>query len=133
MKDERLYALSSDSMQRVDESFFPYFCETYPSRIAYLVSWPYGEMTVAKAGFTRSPRRWRVFVARGATVDALFYGSAAASVENALLDWLSSEGDHAFQSKEQAAPHLGSKGGGWLECYALPTERYERLLTEVNA
>jgi hypothetical protein len=85
----------------------------------YLVRWPDG---VTKVGYT-SFKRWRTFELRGAEVLAVW-------AFDDCTDGLACEEDMQqalpfplrFRSAREAIPYLGSGGGGYLECYATPTD-----------
>lgn len=86
----------------------------------YVVLWPDG---VIKAGIAGDATRWGKFTARGARLVALFAfdrASHAIELETALDGILDSLGVPAFERKQDAEAHLGSGGGGYLECYRLP-------------
>ncbi len=86
----------------------------------YIVHWP--EIRVIKAGFSCN-QRWRPFVLRGAViVDLIEFdcSSDAFAFEDVVDHALRAVCEPAFRTAADAEPHLGGRGGGWLECYPLP-------------
>lgn len=84
----------------------------------YVVRWPDG---VIKAGYASNRSRWRHFVNRGATLDALIsfasYSEASAA-EDIVHTLMQQSYPLAFNSKQEFVSHTGSSGAGWTECYA---------------
>lgn len=89
--------------------------------VVYLVHWP--EISVMKAGIS-TRKRWRAFLQRGAVVvdlvefDDYFEASAFESV---AVEGLRTLGPYGFSSAEEAAPYLGGNGGGYRECFKIPS------------
>lgn len=91
---------------------------THPA--CYLVAWD--DERIIKAGYSHC-QRWRKFTLRGARlvrVEFFDRSTHAFALETALDAYLRSIGVTAFPSKEAAAEHLGSDGGGWAECIRVP-------------
>lgn len=90
----------------------------------YIVHWP--EIGVVKAGYSCN-QRWRAFALRGATVVDLVPcedSTDAFALEHVVEEALRREcRKRAFTSADDAAPYLGNRGGGWLECWKLPPGR----------
>jgi hypothetical protein len=82
----------------------------------YVVRWPDG---VVKVGITER-QRYKSFVARGGQVVALAHGrciwSESEAEERGQL-YLGARFPMAFRDRDEAVPSLGSRGGGWMECY----------------
>lgn len=95
------------------------YSETEPT--VYIVYWP--EINVVKAGFSCN-QRWRSFALRGAVVvDLVPCGNArdAFALERLVDRALQSVcRRRPFKSAAEAAPYLGNRGGGYLECWSLP-------------
>ena len=94
----------------------------------YVVAWD--EIRMIKAGYT-SLRRWRNFVLRGARLVHLYRmptARAALDLELRFEVTFARNGLRAFGSASEAAPFLGSSGGGYLECFFLPEHCYEHVL-----
>lgn len=86
----------------------------------YAVHWP--EINVFKVGFSEY-RRWRAFEARGANVlDLMMFDhfKEAFDFELACHLAMSEVCRSAFKSGQEAACYLGSRGGGYKECYRVP-------------
>lgn len=87
----------------------------------YIVQWP--DQRVVKAGYSLH-QRWRAFELRGAVVVDLieFESHNDAYVFEQLVDaaLCAACRKRPFKSAKDAAPLLGTGGGGWMECWALP-------------
>ena len=99
----------------------------------YVVGWP--SIGVVKAGSTMAGRpRYGAFLSRGAVMLHLaahpFGGDLA--VESSLHREMVARWPRAFSCKEDAAPHLGGRGGGYLECYSIPTQEWPALIDLVK-
>lgn len=108
--------------------------EPSPNTI-YFVWWPAAR--VMKVGYT-DQSRWRIFEPRGAEVLLLRqFDSARAALdfESACHEALASACRPAFAGREQAKASelLGSQGGGWLECFAVPADLMGSELVEFCA
>lgn len=84
----------------------------------YLVTWP--DHLIIKAGVTDCAR-WRNFVARGALLLDARLDLRPWRLETDLERCLSDRLPRAFRVREDAAPWLGNRGGGYLECYRAPS------------
>lgn len=87
----------------------------------YAVHWP--EINVFKIGFSER-QRWKAFVNRGANVigllDDFAAGTSGYDFEYACHLVSSEVCRPGFKSAEEAAPYLGGRGGGYMECYRVP-------------
>ena len=95
----------------------------------YIVGW--SEEGVVKAGVTMNGRqRFGPFLARGAEMLHLeaFEAGGDVAAEQRVHDALSARWPRAFASKAEAAPLLGRKGSGYLECYRVPYAEWHSAL-----
>jgi hypothetical protein len=95
----------------------------------YLVGWD--DDLIIKAGVTMG-RRWKKFVSRGATLYLLHRndsgdGRTFCDLERVIYAGLPpGMTGRAFSTKEEAVGHLGSGGGGYMECVRAVDERAYR-------
>ena len=84
----------------------------------YVVRWPDG---VTKVGWSWYPSRWRGFISKGASLAALMSSDyyEIRDLESKCMDVLYELGPAAFATRHEAVAHLGSQGGGYLECRVL--------------
>lgn len=113
-RDKRPYMTFPD-----DALLHPFTKSIRPDAYVYLVAWGSGPTAVVKVGETWAPRRWRGYLARGATIVQIVRaaGSDALRIEREVDHALAAIALPAFRSKLEAAPYLGSGGAGWMECY----------------
>ena len=125
MADKRAFA----NPQRLDQPFHFTSAGKIYSPQRYLVGWPDG---IVKVGSTDNGRkRWGPFLRRGAEMlDLANYGKDGSEMHAEL--WLQaqlrSRFSRAFASKPEAAPYLGSRGAGYLECYSIPVSRWPEIV-----
>lgn len=96
---------------------------------AYIVGWPIEG--IVKAGYTSvGRRRYGAFLSRGADLLYLeaFPALGAFDAEKRLGDAMGARWPSAFANKEEAAPYLGSRGAGYLECYRIPVEDWQDVI-----
>ena len=90
----------------------------------YVVAWPEG---IVKAGNTwNGRRRWGPFLSRGAAMlDLATFDSLGPDLESEqyMHTILAERFPPAFQHRSEATDHL-PRGGGWMECYAVPPEEF---------
>lgn len=90
----------------------------------YIVGWP--DHGVVKVGTTSiGRRRYGLFLARGGTMihnQAFPPGMHSFSSESRIERILAAAGPRAFADKTEAAPLLGNRGAGYLECYRIDTK-----------
>lgn len=117
-------------VEQVSDDDFTYSSERFRPGFLYIVSWPAHDGLVVKAGVTDYPARWRKFLARGATLHALWRGPDYVRLETAIHRRMDARYRCAFARKEDAQAFTGSLGG-WMECYAVPEADLPLLLEEV--
>lgn len=94
----------------------------------YVVGWPEG---IIKIGSTLDgKRRWGPFLARGALmIDLAFYERLLEALEAEV--WLGKQlrGNYqqAFRQREDAKDYLGNNGGGYTECFRVPTVEWAEI------
>lgn len=99
----------------------------------YLVGWPDAE--IVKAGSTNTGRpRYGAFLSRGAQMLhlAAFPFGGDLYTERRIHAEMQARSPLAFACKEDAAPYLGAKGGGYLECYHVPLTEWGHLINLVK-
>ena len=100
----------------VDE--FPYSDKRHYPAFIYLIWWPTEDGVIAKAGISRTTRRWKHFLGRGARVAGLWQCNQWVALESQLHERLSEVGTKAYESRAEGLPLLGTTGGH-TECYRL--------------
>lgn len=99
----------------------------YPQR--YVVGWPEG---IVKVGSTWNGRgRWGAFLCRGGTMlDLAYYGPEQSDIDaESWLQWqLRKRYPQAFNEAHEAAPYLGKRGAGYLECYKIPPDEWTAVI-----
>lgn len=114
-KDEHLFTIYEN-----DDNLWPFHSSVYPYGYAYLMSWPLEDGTsIVKVGESWAPRRWRAFISRGASIELIVRAPASnvLAIERELTSHLAAHHQRAFELKADAAPYLGNRGSGWLECF----------------
>jgi len=123
-KDERLYA------RPINADDFPYSNERHYPAFVYLIWWPTDNGIVAKAGISRTTRRWRHFLGRGGQLSGLWQAEQWNALESRLHGLLAEVGALAFDSRAEGLPLLGSVGGH-TECYRLLSADAESHLSRI--
>ena len=99
----------------------------YPQR--YVIGWPDG---IVKVGSTwNGKRRWGRFTSRGGVMlDLAYYGPEHSDVdaESWLQHQMAQRYRRAFNSSHEAVEHLGTGGGGYLECYTVPPAEWPAVI-----
>lgn len=94
----------------------------------YVIGWPDG---IVKIGETwHGSGRWARLLARGGQmIDLANYAelSHSTTAEAWLLNQMSKRYPRAFKHKSEAVEKLGLQGGGYLECFAIPSADWEDL------
>ena len=123
MADKRPYAKIDDSLSKgIEIDDIP----ALKGNFVYTVVWPDG---VVKVGYASVRSRWRTFVCRNARLVRLFAftdQAAAFAAEDEAHHWMRASFPYAFRDRREAAPYLGSTGGGWTECYKTDGSIYVR-------
>ena len=99
----------------------------------YVVGW--AANGVIKIGVTANGReRYGPFLARGAELLMLnsYRPGDTVNEESRLAGVLSGHWPSAFGSKEEAAPLLGKRGAGWMECYRVPVNEWGKVLDSLR-
>ena len=99
----------------------------YPQR--YVIGWSDG---IVKVGSTwNGKRRWGRFTSRGGVMlDLAYYGPEHSDVdaESWLQHQMAKRYRRAFNSSGESTQYLGSSGSGYLECYAIPPEKWPEII-----
>ena len=97
----------------------------------YVVGWP--DHGIIKVGSTsRGRQRWGPFLCRGGVMLHLKECDDPGAEEDRVQSALAKLYDRAFRCKEEAAPFLGSRGGGYLECYLIPADEWDYVVSISN-
>ena len=97
----------------------------------YVVGWP--DHGIVKVGSTdRGRQRWGPFLCRGGVMLYLKECDNNLEEEVRIRGVLDQLYDRAFRCKEEAAPFLGNRGGGYLECYAIPADEWDYVVSISN-
>lgn len=100
---------------------------------AYVVGWP--SIGVVKSGSTMTGRpRYGAFLSRGAQMLhlAAYPFGGDLDIESRVHAEMDARWPRAFDRREDAAPYLGAKGGGYLECYMVPLAEWGHLIELVK-
>ena len=99
----------------------------------YIVGWP--DLGIVKVGTTSNGReRYGPFLNRGAELISLtsHKGLSYLDIERRAHEVMETRWPLAFESKTEAAEHLGKGGCGWLECYSIPVTEWHDVIDLVR-
>lgn len=97
----------------------------------YVVGWR--ESGIVKVGIARGrSRRWETFLKFGAELLALTSHDDPASPEKKSLEYLNEHFPRAFKSPECAREFLGGRGAGFSECFLVPADNWDVVLSSIR-
>lgn len=99
----------------------------------YIVGWR--ELGIVKVGTTSNGREhYGPFLNRGGELISLtsYEGMSYLDIKRRVLEVMEICWPLAFESKAEAAEHLGRGGCGWLECYSIPVAEWYDVIDLVR-